>query len=100
MLSSLGSSREEWAPIPGRVVGWTAVLMPAYVLLPVVPLPVAVLRVLSPARARRIDALGPVGVKVSFASLSVFPAGTFSIFLARLRLHGDLPSGVQTDVAF
>src|SRR5712692_9399349 len=37
MLSSLGRSRDEWAPIPGRVVRWTAVLMPAYVLLQLVP---------------------------------------------------------------
>jgi O-antigen ligase len=51
------------------------------VLLQVVPLPVAALRVLSPARAEAMDALGPVGAKVSFASLSVFPAGTFQCFL-------------------
>ena len=50
-------------------------------LLQVVPLPVAVLHVLSPARAEAMDALGPVGAKVSFASLSVFPAGTFQYFL-------------------
>jgi hypothetical protein len=28
-----------------------------------------------------LDALGPVGAKTSFASLSVFPAGTFQQFL-------------------
>jgi hypothetical protein len=39
------------------------------------------LRVLSPARAAAMDALGPVGAKVSFVSLSVFPAGTFQYFL-------------------
>ena len=81
MLLSLGRSREEWSPLPGRVLRWTAVLLPACVLLQVVPLPVAVLRVLSPARAEAMDALGPVGAKVSFASLSVFPAGTFQYFL-------------------
>jgi len=37
------------------------------------------LRVLSPVRA--IDSLGPVGAKLSFASLSVFPVGTFQYFL-------------------
>ena len=81
MLLSLGRSREEWSPLPDRVLRWTAVLLPAYVLLQVVPLPVALLRVLSPARAEAMDALGPVGAKVSFASLSVFPAGTFQYFL-------------------
>lgn len=81
MLLSLGRFHDEWAPLPGRVVRWTAFLLPAYVLLQVIPLPVAVLRVLSPARAEAMDALGPVGAKVSFASLSVFPAGTFQYFL-------------------
>jgi hypothetical protein len=81
MLLSLGLSRDGWAPLPGRVVRWAAVLLPAYVLLQVVPLPVAILRVLSPARAEAMDALGPVGAKMSFASLSVFPAGTFQYFL-------------------
>ena len=81
MLFGLGRSRDEWSPLPGRVLRWTAVLLPAYVLLQVVPFPVALLRVLSPARAEAMDALGPVGAKVNFASLSVFPAGTFQYFL-------------------
>src|ERR1700675_4382379 len=81
MLLTLGRSKDEWSPLPGRVLRWTAVLLPAYVLLQVVPLPLGVLRVLSPARAEAIDALGPVGAKVRFASLSVFPAGTFQYFL-------------------
>ena len=81
MLLSLGRSLDAWLPLPGRVLQWAAVLLPAYVLLQVVPLPVAVLRALSPARAEAMDALGPIGVKVSFASLSVFPAGTFQYFL-------------------
>ena len=81
MLLSPGRSGEKWSPLPNRVLRWTATLLPAYVLLQVVPLPVAVLRVLSPARAEAMDALEPVGAKVSFASLSVFPAGTFQYFL-------------------
>jgi putative inorganic carbon (HCO3(-)) transporter len=81
MLLSPGRSGEKWSPLPNRVLRWTATLLPAYALLQVVPLPVAVLRVLSPARSEATDALGPVGAKVSFASLSVFPAGTFQYFL-------------------
>jgi len=81
MLLNLSRSREEWSRLPNRVVRWTATLLPAYVLLQVVPLPVAVLRVLSPARWEAMDALRPVGMKVSYASLSVFPAGTFQYFL-------------------
>ena len=81
MLLSLSRSPDEWSPLPGRVLRWAAVLLPAYVLLQVVPLPVAVLRVLSPARAEAMDALGPVGAKTNFTSLSVLPAGTFQYFL-------------------
>jgi O-antigen ligase len=81
MLFSLSRSREEFSPFPRRVMRWTTLLLPAYVLLQVIPLPVTVLRMLSPARAEAIDALGPVGAKVDFASLSVFPAGTFQYFL-------------------
>lgn len=73
--------RDDQAAPPGRVLRWMAVLLPAYVLLQVVPLPVAVLRLLSPARAEMVTALGPIGAKVGFASLSVFPAGTFQYFL-------------------
>ena len=82
ILLSLGRSRDGVVSASRTaVLRWTAVLLPAYVLLQVVPLPVALLRVLSPARAEALDALGPVGAKVSFASLSVFPAGTFQYFL-------------------
>ena len=81
MTLCLGRARDEWAPFRGRVLRWTALFLPAYVLLQVVPLPVAVLRVLSPTRAEAMDALGPVGAKVSFAPLGVFPAGTFQYFL-------------------
>ena len=77
MLLSLGRSQDEWSPLPGLVLRWTAVLLPTYVLLQVFPLPTAVLRVLSPARAAAMDALGAIGAKGTFASLSVFPAGTF-----------------------
>jgi putative inorganic carbon (HCO3(-)) transporter len=81
MLLNLGRSLDTWSGLPGGVLRLAAVLLPAYVLLQVVPLPVAVLRVLSPARAEAMDALGPVGATVTSASLSVFPAGTFQYFL-------------------
>jgi len=81
MLLSLGHSQDEESTLPRRVLRWATVLLPAYVLLQVVPLPVAMLRVLSPERAEAMNALGPVGAKVSFASLSVLPAGTFQYFL-------------------
>ena len=81
MLSSLDRSQNQCSLPPGRVLRWTATLLPAYVLLQVVPLPMAALRVLSPMRALAMDALGPFGAKMSYASLSAFPAGTFQYFL-------------------
>jgi O-antigen ligase len=78
---SLSNSREELPPLPNRAHRWAVALLPMYVLLQVIPLRVVLLRVLSPARAQATEALGPVGAKVSFASLSVFPAGTFQYFL-------------------
>lgn len=77
----LGRSRDEWSPLPDRVMLWAAVSMPAYVLFQAIPLPVGALRILSPARAAAINALDPVGAKIRFAPLSVFPAGTFQYFL-------------------
>jgi len=71
----------ERPPLPRRAVRWGAVLLPAYVLLQAFPLPVAVLRWLSPLRAQAVDALGPIGAKLRFASLSVSSAATFQSFL-------------------
>jgi len=81
ILLSLSRSLETRLPLHGRVLRWTAVLLPAYVLIQVVPLPMPILRILSPARGEAMDVLGPVDAKVRFASLSVFPAGTFQYFL-------------------
>ena len=81
MILSLGRARDEWAPLPGGVVRWALALLPAYVLMQVVPLPVSLVRVLSPARAEGVAALDLIGAKVNFASLSVSPAATFQSFL-------------------
>jgi len=81
IILSLGHPRHQWAPLPGRVVRWTSVFLPAYVLMQVVPLPVPLVRVLSPARASAVGALGHIGAQVNFAALSVSPAATFQSFL-------------------
>ena len=81
MACSLARLHRPPAPLPGRAVRWAAALLPAYVLLQVVPLPLAVLRVASPVRAQAVQALDPVGVNSSFAPLSVSPAETFRHFL-------------------
>jgi O-antigen ligase len=81
MILSLGRARDEWAPLPGGVVRWALALLPAYVLMQVVPLPVSLVRVLSPARAEGVAALDLIGAKVNLTSLSVSPAATFQSFL-------------------
>ena len=80
MILSL-RAREQWAPLPGNFVRWALALLPAYVFMQVVPLPVSLVRVLSPARAQAVAALDLIGAKVNFASLSVSPAATFQSFL-------------------
>ncbi len=97
---SLGRSRHRWAPLPSRVVRWAAVLMVAYVLLQVIPLPLAVLRLLSPERAAAVDALAPIGATVSFASLSVSPACNLPALSAAVRLPHRLPPHARVDLAF
>ena len=64
-----------------RVLRWLLALIPAYIFLQVIPLPVAWVRVLSPARAEMVDALAGAGAGVRFASLSVWPEGTFEQLL-------------------
>ena len=81
MILSLVRARDEWAPLPGGVVRWTLALLPAYVLVQVVPLPVSLVRMLSPARAEGVAALDQIGAKVNLTSLSVSPATTFQSFL-------------------
>ena len=81
MVLSLARPRHHWAPLPDRVVRTALALLPAYILMQVAPLPVALLRVLSPVRAEAVAALDRVGAKVNFASLSASPAATFQSFL-------------------
>ncbi len=81
MVYSLARLRHPSAPLPGRALRWAAALLPAYVLLQAVPLPLALLRVASPLRALAVHTLEPIGVKPSFAPLSVSPAATFQHFL-------------------
>jgi O-antigen ligase len=81
MILSFGRARKDWSSLPGGALRWALALLPAYVLMQVVPLPVSLVRVLSPARAEALAALDLIGAKVNFASLSVSPAATFQSFL-------------------
>jgi len=58
-----------------------ALLVPGYVAFQLVPMPVSLLRILSPARAELLNALTPLGLRPSWAPLSVTPPLTLEHFL-------------------
>ena len=82
VMLSLARPRDQWAPLPDRAVRWTLALLPAYMLMQVVPLPVVAaacaLTLASRGAWRRWTGSEP---RVNFASLSVSPAATFQSFL-------------------
>ena len=67
--------------IPGRALQWLALLLPCYAVLQILPLPLFVLRVASPARAELLDALAPLLIRPRFAPLSVVPSITLVHFM-------------------
>src|SRR6266481_1317809 len=60
-----------------RRLAWPLVLLPCYVAFQIVPLPLSLIRVLSPARAELADSLAAVMAVPRFVSLSVVPSVTF-----------------------
>ena len=81
-----------------RWIFWPLALLLCYVLLQIIPVPVPVLRVLSPARAEHVDALGALLLPVNWASVSVLPGATLGhlfrviayalVFLTMRRIKG------------
>ena len=65
-----------------QLLGWAVLLPPAYVGFQLVPLPLPLLKVLSPARAKLVDSLMPITHAPAFAPLSIDPATT-AVFLLR-----------------
>ena len=70
------SPRAKTAESRGGMTEWLPLLLPVFGLLQVVPLPLGVLRIVSPARARLVDALGTMDIKPAWAPLSVTPSAT------------------------
>ncbi len=64
-------------PVMERRVWIPMALLPGYLLLQIFPLPLFILRVLSPARAELLHGLTPLVSSGTLASLSVAPAATF-----------------------
>jgi O-antigen ligase len=76
---SLTGARRSEAPAPlDRIVLWTAALFPAYVALQLVPLPIGLLKIVSPTRAEVALALAGVMPAPSFAPLSIAPPETWA----------------------
>ena len=84
---SFRSSPKHLFSKPERVLIVPLVLLPAYLAFQVVPLPLPVLRILSPIRAEIADALAGVVTAPQFAPLSIAPAGTW-VHLARMLGYG------------
>jgi O-antigen ligase len=64
-----------------RIILWTAIALPCYALFQLLPLPVGLVGILSPARGELLRALEPLYGKRAFASLSIAPASTLTHFL-------------------
>ena len=81
VVLSLARPRDWWAPLPRRAVRWSLTLLPVYILVQVVPLPVALVRVLSPARTAAMPPAALIGCETNYLALSVSPLATFQFFL-------------------
>jgi O-antigen ligase len=77
----LRTKRRDLAPPLGRWLAWAVVLAPSYVALQLVPLPIFLLRILSPTRAGLVASLGTIMQPPTVAALSVSPAVTVGYLL-------------------
>ncbi len=67
------------APRLSPWIRWPALLLPAYAVFQVIPLPAGLAGWLSPARADHLDALARAGQPMAFAPISVNPAATLQV---------------------
>ena len=74
----LRTSSADLAPPMEPWLGWAVLLLPSYVAFQLLPLPLFLLKILSPARAGILENLAHVMQPVAFAPLSVDPATTFA----------------------
>lgn len=66
------------APGMERLLRWLGLLVPAYIVFQLVPLPIFLVRILSPERARILDRLHELVPANFFAALSISPTTTFA----------------------
>ncbi|HWE50628.1 MAG TPA: O-antigen ligase family protein [Bryobacteraceae bacterium] len=60
-----------------RIMTWVAACLPCYALLQMIPLPVGLVNLLSPARGELVRSLQPLFGSSAFASLSIAPSSTY-----------------------
>jgi hypothetical protein len=84
ILYSLAVSPGGRSPVMPQLLGWAVLLPPAYVGFQLLPLPLPLLRLLSPARAQLVDLLMPITPTPSVAPLSIDPATTTAFLLRTL----------------
>lgn len=82
ILYLLAVSRADRPPFVGQMAVWAMLLPPAYVGFQLLPLPLPLLKILSPARARLAESLMPITQTSAFAPISIDPAIT-AVYLLR-----------------
>jgi len=82
ILAACASAQLQY-PQPERVALAAAVLFPAYIAFQLVPLPLTLVRILSPERAEITDALASVMPRLSFTPLAISPTNTW-LYLPRM----------------
>jgi O-antigen ligase len=82
ILYLLAVSRADRPPFIGQMVAWAVLLPPVYVGFQLLPLPLPLLKILSPERAKLADSLAPIMQTPAFAPISIDPATT-AVYLLR-----------------
>ena len=72
----LGTPRIDHAPRLDPWLRWPLLLFPCYVAFQLIPLPLSILKFLSPARVEVLNTLAPVDLGIGSAPLSVIPPAT------------------------
>src|ERR1039457_6227557 len=82
ILYLLAVSRADRPPFIGQMVAWAVLLPPVYVGFQLLPLPLPLLKILSPERAKLAESLAPIMQTPAFAPISIDPATT-AVYLLR-----------------
>lgn len=81
ILAAWLSAPQRYRTREARILAAAALAIPGYAAFQILPLPLFLIRVLSPVRAQLVDALGPVTGAHRFASISIVPAATLTHFI-------------------